>query len=58
MHWYLTKTQKKSHFGQVVVIEEVEQIFQMVEGVIRLPCVCRKVTTGNQNARLLLWIDA
>jgi ferredoxin len=49
--WYLTATQKKSHFGQVVPIEEVEQIFKMVEGVIRLPCVCRKVTTGKQNAR-------
>jgi len=51
MSWYLTKKQKKSHFGQVVLIEEVEQIFKMVEGAIRLPCVCRKVTTGNQNAR-------
>jgi NAD-dependent dihydropyrimidine dehydrogenase PreA subunit len=51
MYWYLTKTQKKSHFGQVVVIEEVAEIFKLVEGVIRLPCVCRKVTTGNQNAR-------
>jgi ferredoxin len=51
MSWYLTGTQKKSHFGQVVPIEEVEQIFAMVEGVIRLPCVCRKVTTGKENAR-------
>ncbi len=51
MNWYLTKVQKKSHFGQVVLIEEVEQILKMVAGVIRLPCVCRRVTTGNQNAR-------
>jgi ferredoxin len=51
MDWYLTGTQKKSHFGQVVLLEEVEQIFNMVEGVIRLPCVCRKVTTGKENAR-------
>jgi ferredoxin len=51
MNWYLTRMQKKSHFGQVVPIEEVEQIFGMVEGVIRLPCVCRKVTTGKENAR-------
>jgi ferredoxin len=49
--WFLTKSQQRSHFGQVVPIEEVDQIFQMVEGVIRLPCVCRKVTTGNKNAR-------
>jgi ferredoxin len=51
MHWYLTKKQKKSHFGQVVPMEEVEEIFKQVGGVIRLPCVCRKVTTGNRNAR-------
>ncbi len=51
MNWYLTETQKKSHFGQVVPMEEVEQIFRLVEGVIRLPCVCRKVTTGKENAR-------
>ena len=51
VNWYFTKTQKKSHFGQVVVIEEVEQIFKLAEGVIRLPCVCRKVTIGNKNAR-------
>jgi ferredoxin len=51
MSWYLTKTQKGNHFGQVLPIEDVEQIFNMVEGVIRLPCVCRKVTTGNKNAR-------
>ena len=51
MNWYLTRTEKKSHFGQVVPIEEVEQVLNLVAGVIRLPCVCRKVTTGNMNAR-------
>jgi NAD-dependent dihydropyrimidine dehydrogenase PreA subunit len=49
--WYLTRTQKKSHFGQVLPIEDVEQILKRIAGVIRLPCVCRKVTTGNKNAR-------
>ncbi|HTX89998.1 MAG TPA: 4Fe-4S dicluster domain-containing protein [Anaerolineales bacterium] len=51
MHWYLTRQQKKDHFGQVVLVEDVEKILGMAAGVIRLPCVCRKVTTGNQNAR-------
>jgi ferredoxin len=50
-NWYLTRTQKANHFGQVVLIEEVDEIFKLVAGVIRLPCVCRKVTTGNKNAR-------
>jgi len=47
----LTRRQKKNHYGQVVPIEEIEQILGQVEGVIRLPCVCRRVTTGNMNAR-------
>jgi NAD-dependent dihydropyrimidine dehydrogenase PreA subunit len=47
----LISRQKKNHYGQVVPIEEVEQILKQVEGVVRLPCVCRRVTTGNFNAR-------
>jgi hypothetical protein len=37
----LTRRQKQNHYGQVVPIEEIEQILGQVEGVIRLPCVCR-----------------
>jgi len=47
----LTHAQKQDHYGQVVPMEDVEKIFEMVQGVIRLPCVCRRVTTGNMNAR-------
>lgn len=47
----LTHAQKQDHFGQVVPIEDVEKIFEIVKGVVRLPCVCRRVTTGNMNAR-------
>jgi ferredoxin len=47
----LTRRQKRDHYGQVVPMEEVEKIFEMVQGVIRLACVCRRVTTGNMNAR-------
>jgi len=47
----LIKEQKANHYGQVVPMEDVEKIFHMVEGVVRLPCVCRRVTTGNKNAR-------
>ncbi len=47
----LTHMQKQDHYGQVVPIEDVEKIFGMVQGAVRLPCVCRRVTTGNMNAR-------
>lgn len=47
----LTRNQKAHHYGQVVPLEEIEEILQKVEGVVRLPCVCRRVTAGNNNAR-------
>jgi ferredoxin len=47
----LTHMQKEDHYGQVVPMEDVEKIFEMVQGAVRLPCVCRRVTTGNMNAR-------
>lgn len=47
----LTHMQKRDHYGQVVPMEDVEKIFEMVQGAVRLPCVCRRVTTGNMNAR-------
>jgi ferredoxin len=39
---------KADHWGQVVPIEDVEQIVDLAESVVRLPCVCRKVTTGRE----------
>ena len=48
---YLTRRQKRDHFGQVTPIEEVEQIFQNLDSVVRLPCVCRRALAGKQDAR-------
>jgi len=47
----LTRRQKANHYGQVVPMEEVEQIMSAIGSAVRLPCVCRRVTTGNYNAR-------
>jgi len=47
----LTHAQKQDHYGQVVPMEDVEKIFELVQGAVRLACVCRRVTTGNMNAR-------
>ena len=46
----LNHNARRDHFGQVVTIEEVEQILHMTGEVVRLPCVCRRLTTGNLNA--------
>ncbi len=42
---------QQDHYGQVVPLEEVEQILRQVDGIVRLPCVCRRVTTGQKEAR-------
>jgi Pyruvate/2-oxoacid:ferredoxin oxidoreductase delta subunit len=43
--------QKKNHWGQVVPIEEVEQILDMAVNIVRLPCACRSATRGLYDAR-------
>ncbi|MDH4319203.1 MAG: 4Fe-4S binding protein [Desulfobulbaceae bacterium] len=45
---WLTHRQKKSHFGQVLPVEDVELILEKVSSVVRLPCICRKVNTGKE----------
>jgi NAD-dependent dihydropyrimidine dehydrogenase PreA subunit len=44
----ITRKYKKEHFGQVVPIEDVEKIFEIVNSVVRLPCICRKTLTGKE----------
>ncbi len=47
----LTRRQKRDHFGQVVPIEDVARILKQIEGVVRLPCVCRRALAGKKDAR-------
>lgn len=44
----LVNRQKKSHYGQVVPIEEVERILGFVNSVVRMPCICRQAMTGTE----------
>jgi Pyruvate/2-oxoacid:ferredoxin oxidoreductase delta subunit len=44
----VSKRMKRVHYGQVVPIEEIEKIFEFVGSVIRVACVCRQVTTGEE----------
>jgi len=46
-----TRKQKAEHWGQVVPIEDVERIVDLQDSIVRLPCVCRSLTTGRE-ARL------
>jgi ferredoxin len=44
----ITARMKKHHFGQVVPIEDVERIFEFINSIIRVPCICRHVTVGEE----------
>ena len=42
---------KIEHFGQVLPIEDVEQVIDMVDSITRIPCGCRFLTTGKTDKR-------
>jgi Pyruvate/2-oxoacid:ferredoxin oxidoreductase delta subunit len=44
----IVKKQKKIHYGQIVPLEDIEKIIDLVKSVVRLPCVCRKLTLGKE----------
>ncbi|MBI1921670.1 MAG: 4Fe-4S binding protein [Geobacter sp.] len=44
----ITRRMKKVHFGQVVPIEEIEQIFEFTNSVVRVACICRQSTLGKE----------
>jgi ferredoxin len=42
---------KIEHFGQVLPIEDVEQVIDRVDSITRMPCGCRFMTTGLADKR-------
>ncbi len=42
------RQQKAEHWGQVVPIEDVEEIMELQDSIVRLPCVCRSLTMGRE----------
>lgn len=44
----ISRKMKKVHFGQVVPIEEIEQIFEFTNSIVRVACICRKNTIGKE----------
>ncbi len=45
---YITYRQKKSHYGQVVPLEECEKIFDSLSSIVRISCYCRHTTVGSE----------
>jgi len=44
----ITRRQKKSHFGQIVPLEDIQEIFRFVKTIIRVTCICRQASLGQE----------
>ena len=44
----ITRKMKKTHFGQIVPIEEIEEIFGFVQNIVRVACICRQASLGQE----------
>jgi len=44
----VTRKMKRVHYGQVLPIEEVEQIFGFLGSIVRMACLCRHITLGRE----------
>lgn len=52
----ITGRLRRDHFGQVVTLEEAREIVLMVSKVVRLPCVCRRITLRQERRYCLGFI--
>lgn len=48
-----TESVKRKHFGQIVPVEELEQVVDFVDSIVALTCPCRKMTTGKDERKCL-----
>ncbi len=44
----LKRTFIYKHWGQVIPIEDVEKVLSITSSIVRIPCICRRVTTGKE----------
>jgi ferredoxin len=51
LYSYHERRFRRDHFGQIVPIEELGRIMALANSIVRLPCICRKSTTGRTDAR-------
>jgi len=53
----IVRKYKKNHFGQVIPVEDLEELLPMVDVIVRIPCVCRLITVG-KNERYCFGLGA
>ena len=50
-YWFYERQSRRDHFGQVVPLEDLDKVLDLASSIVRMPCICRKSSTGNNNAR-------
>jgi ferredoxin len=50
IYYFKEKRQKRDHFGQVVPLEDLARIMDLTTSVVRIPCICRKMNKGRNDA--------
>lgn len=50
-YWFHEQRYRRDHFGQVVPLEDLEEVLSLASSIVRLPCICRKKSTGDNGAR-------
>ncbi|MEJ2366718.1 MAG: hypothetical protein P8017_19050 [Deltaproteobacteria bacterium] len=50
-YWFYERRYRRDHFGQVVPLEDLEEVLTLAGSIVRLPCICRKNSIGDNNAR-------
>ncbi|OGV66401.1 MAG: hypothetical protein A3K18_30930 [Lentisphaerae bacterium RIFOXYA12_64_32] len=51
VRWLITRRLKVEHFGQVLPLEDVKAVFEMVDVIRCVPCVCRQQLLGTSAER-------
>jgi NAD-dependent dihydropyrimidine dehydrogenase PreA subunit len=51
VYWSKQRRYRRDHFGQVVPMEDLERALDLTHSIVRLPCICRKSSTGRVDAR-------
>jgi len=50
-YFFYEQRYRRDHFGQVVPLEDLFRVLALANSLVRLPCLCRKATTGRSDAR-------
>jgi len=50
-YWFTERSYRRDHYGQVVPLEDLDKVLDLASSIVRIPCICRKSSTGKNDAR-------